>query len=251
MIWHIARRELFARVRSPFAWVVAGTWLALQGLMFTLILGVYLRASRQGGEWEEEALPLLSGLIDPLYSAQSLLLLLFMPLLTMNLLAAEERGGTLPLLLSSPIATWEVVLGKWLGVTAFVSVMVFVGGAVTPITLVAFGSPPLAPMAGAALGLLLLIGALGALGLLASSLSGSQLVAAVTTWTTSMGLWLLAVLEHGDGPLAAIARHGSLLVHVRRFGQGLVDTGDVTWLLAFTSVALLGAWQRLESWRWR
>jgi len=251
MIWHIARRELLARTRSPFAWVVAGTWLALQGLMFTLILGVYLRSSREGAEWEEEALPLLSGLIDPLYSAQSLLLLLFMPLLTMNLLASEQRSGTLPLLLSSPIATWEVILGKWLGLTIFVSVLVFLGGALTPITLIVFGSPPLAPMAGAALGLLLLIGVLGALGLLASSLSGSQLVAAVITWTTSMGLWLLAVLEHGEGPLSSLARHGSLLIHVRQFGRGLIDTGDVVWLFSFIGVALLGAWQRLESWRWR
>lgn len=251
MIWHVARRELLSRLRSPFAWVVAGTWLALQGLMFTLILGVYLRASRDGGEWEEESLPLLSGLIDPLYSSQSLLLLLFMPLLTMNLLAGEQRGGTLPLLLSSPLSTLSVVLGKWLALLAYVSGLLFVGGALAPITMIWFGEPPLMPMLGAGLGLLLLAGALGALGLLASSLSGSQLVAAVVTWTTSLGLWMLAVLETGDGPAAALARHGSLLVHVRSFGQGLILGADVAWLLAFAALGLLIAWQRLESWRWR
>ncbi|MCO4769175.1 MAG: ABC transporter permease [Deltaproteobacteria bacterium] len=251
MIWHIARRELLVRLRSPFAWVVAGTWLAVQGLMFTLILGLYLQAGSGAADLEQEGLPLLSGLIEPLYSAQSLLLLLFMPLLSMSLLAAEQRGGTLSLLLSSPVSTLEVVLGKWLGLLGYVSCLLFVGGALAPITLVVFGDPPLAPMAGAALGLLLLAAALSALGLLASALSGSQLVAAVVTWTTSLGLWLLAVLEAGDGPFAALGRHGSLLVHTRSFGRGLVDGTDVTWLIAFAFVALLAAWQRLESWRWR
>jgi ABC-2 type transport system permease protein len=251
MIWHIARRELLSRLQSPMSWVVAGTWLAVQGLMFTLILGLYLKASREGGEWEEESVPLLTGLIEPLYSAQGLLLLLFMPLLTMGLLAGEQRSGTLPLLLSSPTSTLEVVLGKWLALVVYAGALVLLGGALAPATLLLFGDPPLLAMLGAAAGLLLLTGTLGALGLLASSLSGSQLVAAVLTWTSTMGLWLVAVLEHGDGPAAALARHGSLLIHVRSFGRGLVDGADVVWLLAVTAVALVAAWQRLESWRWR
>ncbi len=227
MIWHIARRELLSRLQSPMSWVVAGTWLAVQGLMFTLILGLYLKASREGGEWEEESVP------------------------TMGLLAGEQRSGTLPLLLSSPTSTLEVVLGKWLALVVYAGALVLLGGALAPATLLLFGDPPLLAMLGAAAGLLLLTGTLGALGLLASSLSGSQLVAAVLTWTSTMGLWLVAVLEHGDGPAAALARHGSLLIHVRSFGRGLVDGADVVWLLAVTAVALVAAWQRLESWRWR
>ena len=249
MIWHIARRELLVRLQSPFAWVVAGTWLCLQGLMFTLLLGLYLQAGAEAGL--DEGAPLLSGLLEPLFSAQSLLLLLFVPLLSMSLLATEQQTGTLPLLLSSPLSTFEVTIGKWLGLWGYVAGLLALGAVPSVGSLLFYGTPPLPVLAAAALGLLLLASALCALGLLASSLSDSQLVAAVISWTTAMGSWLLAVLEAADGPFSALGRHGSLLVHVRGFGQGLVHSVDVVWLLAFACVALLATWQRLESWRWR
>ncbi len=250
MIHHVARRELRARLGTPWPWVVAATWLALQGLVFALVLGVYVRAPLDTPD-PTEALPLISGFIEPLYSASCILLLIFVPLLSMSLLAAEQRSGSLALLLSAPLSTLEVILGKWLGLLAFVTLLLALAAALPVGALLVYGSPPLGPLLTAGLGLWLLAASLAALGLLASALSSSQLVAAVITWTTAMGSWLVAAAETGDGPLAAVARHGSLLVHARGFGQGLVDPADVAWFAAFAFVALVAAWQRLESWRWR
>mgnify|MGYP000324005806 CR=1 FL=1 len=250
MIWHVARRELRVRLGTPWPWVVAATWLALQGLVFTLVLGVFVRAPLDAPD-PTEAIPLISGYVEPLFSANCILLLLFVPLLTMGSLAGEQRSGSIALLLSAPISTLEVVLGKWLGLVAFVSLLLALGAVVPVGALLVFGSPPLGPLVSAAVGLWLLAGGLAALGLLASSLSSSQLVAAVMTWTTAMGSWLVAAAESGDGLLATVAVYGSLLVHARGFGQGLLDPADVAWFVGFGFVALVAAWQRLESWRWR
>lgn len=249
--WHIARRELRAWLTSPFSWLVAGTFLVIHGLMFTVLLGAYLRMAQRGPEWAEDGVPLLQGLIEPLFSTHSLLLILFMPLLTMRLLAAEQKTGTLPLLLSSPISTLAVVVGKWLGLLAFVLGLVFLGTGYAPIAVLAFGDPPVAAGLTAALGLALLAGASGALGIACSSVTDNQLVAAVLAWTLLLGLWLLAVLEGGDGPLAALAEQLSLLVRVKRFGQGLIRLSDLVWFAGFIGVALAIAWQQLESRRWR
>ena len=248
---HIARREIRAWLGSPFAWLVAGTFLTIHGLMFTVLLGAYLRMGQRGGEWDDEGVPLLQGLIEPLFSTHALLLILFMPLLTMGLLAAEERAGTLPLLLSSPVGTLHIVLGKWAGLLGFVGALVFLGTAYAPIALALFGQPPLGASLSAALGLALLIAASGALGLACSSVTDNQLVAAVLAWTVLLGLWLLAVLEGSDGALGALADQVSLLVRVKRFGQGLVRLSDLVWFAGFTTVALTVAWQQLESRRWR
>jgi len=248
---HIARRELRAWLRSPFAWLVAGTFLMIHGMMFTVLLGAYLRLSQKGPGWAEEGVPVLQGLIEPLFSTHALLLILFVPLLTMRSLAAEQRAGTMPLLLSSPLSTLEVVLGKWIGLVGFLLALVFVGTAYGPIAIAVFGDPPVAASLSAALGLALLAGAASALGLACSSVTDNQLLAAVLAWTLLLGLWMLAVLEGTDGVLAVAAEQLSLLVRVKRLGQGLVRLSDLVWFVGFTTVCLAFAWQQLESRRWR
>ncbi len=248
---HIARRELRAWLTSPFAWFVAGTFLVIEGLMFTVLLGAYLRLTQRGPGWAEEGVPVLQGLIEPLFSTHALLLILFVPLLSMRSLAAEQRDGTLPLLLSSPLSTLEVVLGKWIALVLFLGVLLFVGTAYAPLSIALFGQPPLGASFAAALGLVLLAAASCAAGLACSSVTDNQLLAAVLTWTLLLGLWMLAVLEGGDGPLGVLADQLSLLVRVKRFGQGLVRLSDLVWFAGFCVVCLAFAWQQLESRRWR
>lgn len=248
---HIARRELRAWLTSPFAWFVAGTFLFIHGLMFTVLLGAYLRLSQRGPGWAEEGVPLLQGLMEPLFSTHALLLILFVPLLTMRSLAAEQRAGTMALLLSSPLSTLEVVVGKWIGLLVFLLTLVFVGTAYAPLAIAVFGAPPLGASFAAALGLVLLAGACCAVGLACSSVTDNQLLAAVLSWTLLLALWMLAGLEGGDGPLAVLAEQLSLLVRVKRFGEGLVRLSDVVWFGGFTAVLLAFAWQQLESRRWR
>ena len=47
--------------------------------------------------------------------AVALVLILLVPVMTMCLLAEEQKLGTLELLLTAPVRDWDVVLGKYCG----------------------------------------------------------------------------------------------------------------------------------------
>src|SRR5204862_289793 len=59
-----------------------------------------------------------------LYGFATIILLLVMPLMTMRLFSEERKSGTLTLLLSSPASLIEIVLGKFLGLVAFMLALV-------------------------------------------------------------------------------------------------------------------------------
>ena len=100
------------------------------------------------------------------------------PLLTMRLLAEEQKLGTLELLLTSPVRDWEVVLGKYIAsfliLAAILAVTLYY-----VVLLYSFGDPDTGPVLSGYLGLLLYGAAALAIGLLGSSLSSNQIVAAV------------------------------------------------------------------------
>ena len=101
-IWTIAQREYKHFFISPIAYAVAFVILLILGILFyaNLISAVY-----QG------AVPGVQIVVGPLVT----LLLFTTPAVTMNLLADEQKSGTLELLLTSPVRDFEVVVGKWLG----------------------------------------------------------------------------------------------------------------------------------------
>jgi ABC-2 type transport system permease protein len=102
----IAERELKSLFVSTVAWVIAAGFLAVSGLLFSVILLTSNEAS-----------------LRYLISNLSVILLFVAPFLTMRLLAEENRLGTVELLLTNPVRDIEVVLGKFLGVMGFILAM--------------------------------------------------------------------------------------------------------------------------------
>ena len=60
-----------------------------------------------------------------MYQISGVVMLLVSPLLTMRLITEERRLGTIKLLISSPISITELVLGKYVGITLFYCLMLF------------------------------------------------------------------------------------------------------------------------------
>ena len=153
-------KETRALFVSPIAYAVIAVFLLLMGYTFTATL----------------FLSKIATLIHEFFQA-SMLLLLIVPVITMRLLAEERRGGTLELLLTSPVHEIEVVLAKFLASMAVIVAMLAPTLAY-PVTLQMFGDPDWGPVYSGYLGLLLLGGALTSLGLAVSALTANQIVAA-------------------------------------------------------------------------
>ena len=99
----IFRKELRSYVMTPYGWVILAFVMALQSVSLSGTLKAFQLAPQKEGI-----------LFFILHSPMFWFYFLFIfPLLTMRSLAEEEKTGTLESLLTTPIKTWQVVLGKY------------------------------------------------------------------------------------------------------------------------------------------
>lgn len=111
----------------------------------------------------------------------SFLFVLLVPLLTMRIMAEENRQKTDQLLLTSPVTATGIVLGKFFAVfTILMMVIAFIS--IFPLIMSLFGEVPFASSYASILGFILLGGAYLAMGIYLSSLTDSQVVAAIITF---------------------------------------------------------------------
>jgi ABC-2 type transport system permease protein len=230
----IAERELKSFFVSTVAWVIAAAFLSITGLLFAVILLNSNEAS-----------------LRFLFSNLSVIFLFIAPFLTMRLLAEENRLGTVELLLTNPVRDVEVVLGKFLGVLAFVLAML----AMTlyyPALLYIFGSPDPGPLATGYLGVVLQAAAFLAIGLAISSTTENQIVAAFLAFAINLVLWLSESVSQFVGPpLSAALKFLSITSHFNDFSRGVIDTSHVTFFISVVAVALFLTYLSLQTRRWR
>ena len=239
--WLIAMRELKSYFVSAIAYAV--------GSLFLLIVGFYFytvtRASQQPslGLSVENILRFFFGFVTTV-------LLFTSPVLTMRLLAEEQRSGTLELLMTAPVRDWQVVMGKFLAALTLL-LFILIPTLSYLFLLTRFGNPDVTAALAGYLGLLLMGAALLAVGTFASSLTQNQIVAALLGLVLVLAMWLLN-LAGGflSGRLASVLEYLSPLSHYQDFGRGVVDTTHVIYYLSVTAVFLFLATRVLESRRW-
>jgi ABC-2 type transport system permease protein len=242
MIPAIASREFKALFLSPLAWVVLGLLQLTLAWVFLGRVDAYLKAQAQLAQLANP--PGLTEVIAaPVFGTTAVVFLMAVPLLTMRLVAEERRNHTLTLLFSAPVTMTQIVLGKYLGVMAFLLGAVGLA-ALMPLTLLAGGNLDFGLLAANVLGLVLLTASFAALGLFMSCLTAHPAVAAAAGLGCALMLWLLdAAAPDPEGALAAL----SLLRHYENFGKGLVDTSDLAYFVLFTATFLALAVKRLDA----
>ncbi len=231
----IAWKETRSYFSSPTAYVVGAMFLILTGVFFVFdMTRPFAEASVRG------------------YINWATLFIVFLaPLLTMRLLAEEQKLGTLELLLTSPVRDWEVVIGKYLASLAtLATTLAFTLFYVA--LLFYFGNPDVGPLFSAYLGLYLYAAAALAIGIMASSLSGNQIVAAV------VGIGILLMLTNIDrigallqGVSADVISGISMNAHFEDFSRGVLDSSHVVYFLSLIAVFLFITVRSLETRRWR
>ena len=114
-------------------------------------------------------------------NAVTFLFLIITPVLTMRILSEEKKNKTDQLLFTAPVAVWKVVLGKYLSmVTIYLIPVVIVS--FYPTIMAQYGTVSYAMAYTAVLGFFFLGCAQIAVGLCLSSLTESQVIAAVLTF---------------------------------------------------------------------
>ncbi len=231
----IAWKETKAYFTTPTAYIVGAMFLVLTGIFFVF----------------DMTRPFAEASVRNFVSWASLFIMFLAPLLTMRLLAEEQKMGTLELLLTAPVQDWEVVLGKY--IASFVTLMVTVAFTFYYVVLLyVFATPDTGPILSAYFGLVLYGSAALAIGLMASSLSGNQIVAAV------VGIGILLTLSFIDriasiveGLAADVLNGVSMNAHFTDFARGVIDTSHIVYYISMAAVFLFIAVRSLETRRWR
>lgn len=258
----VLRKELRIYFTTPTAYVVLSLFTVVASVFFWTFLARYMADSQAFIQAQRpellDRLNFNDRVITPLYVGYVQLIFLFvMPLLTMRLIAEERRTRSIELLLSSPISSWQIVLGKYL--SALVLVLAMCGVAlIYPLLLSIFGRG--AGASGAVdwasvwlgvLGLFFVGAVCAAVGLLSSSLSDNQIVAAVVGMMTLLFFWLLrGVGTSLEGAPAQILRELSLLTHIESYARGILSLGDLFYFAAMIGFFLFLAQRMVESLRW-
>lgn len=247
MVLHIAGRELRSLFLSPLAWAVLAVMLLIHAYLFLSQIEQYLAIQPQ--------LALIEGapgvtevVVSPLFGSAAVVLLLVVPLLTMRLISEERRSRTLSLLLSAPVSMWEIVIGKYLGIVAFLFILPVLLGLMS-LSLLAGGTLDFGLLAAGVLGLCLMLAAFAAVGLFMSTLTIYPTVAAVSTFGVLLLLWIVdwAGNTAGDDGSGGALAYFSMMHHFQALLRGVFDTADIVWFLLFIITFLVLSILRLQA----
>lgn len=223
---------------SPATYFAATLFLGFMGLIFSKILDLYNGAAQE---------------TSPAYVFFNLFWLpvcVMVPLLTMKCLAEERRMGTIETLLTTPVTTAEVVLGKFFAAYfLYLGLWASTGGFFY--ILHRFSADPRFLDMGPLVGGYVFIAVSGlffvALGVFASSLTRNQSVAAI------LGCVMLGTLILGGNavtdstwlnqdmfqPLKSALEYGHVFTHRDDFTRGIVDTRHLLFYVSGTVVTLI------------
>lgn len=225
----IARRELAAYFDSSIAYVYSIAFIVLANAIFM-------------NEFFLTGTVDMTGFFDML----PLLLVAFVPAITMRLWAEEKKTRTIELLLTLPIRPIQAVLGKYIAAMGLFKLFLL-GSLPIPIMLMALGEPDLGLIVSGYIGLILLGGLFLAFGMLLSALSSDQIVAFVTSVIVGAAFVLtgdervVAVVD-GMFPMLGLGtvlyEHFSVMPHYDAFVRGVVSLPSLVYFGLLTVVFL-------------
>ncbi|MBW7943607.1 MAG: ABC transporter permease, partial [Candidatus Kuenenia stuttgartiensis] len=158
----IFEREINAYFLSPIAYVIIAVFMVFSGYFFSIMLGITQETTlRYSLAYTQFILSILT------------------PVITMRLLAEENKTGTVEPLMTAPITDFAVVFGKFLAAWALYNIMI-APTAFYIIFLAWVGSPDYGAIIASYIGLVLMGGLFVSVGMLVSAVTKNQIVAAVT-----------------------------------------------------------------------
>ncbi len=257
----IAGKDVRVYLTTWMSYALFGFFLLMTAFFFTTLVEEYQRVSLQAAQqpWMLEQLNLTDVVMGNVLRNVSVFFLFLLPLMTMRLFSEERKGNTLELLMTVPARPSEIVLGKYLSALAIMTLMLALT-LVFPVLLQIYGSTPGAGaspldwrtiLTGYA-GMWLLGAGFIAVGLFASSLTDSQIVAAVISFSVLLLLFVVGYASRGkEGFWQSFLDYLSLTNHLEDFIKGVVK---VTGIVYYASLAFLGlflTYRVVEAQRWR
>ena len=219
----IRKRDLQGFFGSRLGYVYIGAFLAVMNLYFfaTCVLSS-------------------SSDVSSVFSNMLIVFLFLMPILTMRLFSEDYKQGTDRLLLTAPISVWAIVGGKFLAAIG-VLLRALLGTVPWLLIILLFGTPSWSAILGCYIAVLCAAAIFAAMGMFLSSLTESQLIAAVLSFALFLGLYVADMLSYSmgtDGLLGSILNWFSIFTRYDTFMSGQFSLGNLIYFLSLTGLFL-------------
>ncbi len=258
----IARKELNVYFTTPIAYVVFCGMTFIASYLFLNDLQNFAQLSMMATQMPDRMDPSKLNLTDvvmvPLLVKCGFVLILVVPFLSMRLMADEKKQRTFELLMTAPVRPIEIVFGKYLG--GAIVLVITVGLTMTyPLVLAHYGASAGSGSAiewptvlAGYLGLTLFACAYMSLGLFISSLTESQVVAAIISLVVMLVLWLLSLAGSSVDNASAkeVLNYCCSSQHLIGFVRGEIAVKDIVYFASLIALGLFLTQRAVEGQRW-
>jgi len=224
----ILKKELNSFFSSPIGYLVISVYLVFNGLFLWVFEGDFNILHAGFAD------------LNSYFFLAPWIFIFLIPAITMRSFSDEINTGTIEILKTKPITTWQLILGKYLGALILVIL------AITPTLIYVYsiyqlgnpiGNINYGVVFGSFIGLLFLAGAYTAIGVFSSTISKNQIVSFI------IGVLFSFLLFYGFEAISTSNLVGNFSNTIQQFGmrehfnsiaKGVIDTRD---LIYFASVA--------------
>jgi len=248
------KKELQITFSNPIAYAVIIVFMVLSGYFFMNIANYYaLFSLRSMNQYYRNMMDLnmVQGIFRPYFNNMAVVLLLIIPLITMRIFAEEKREGTIELLFTYPVSDFTIVISKFLSALT-IFLLMLIGSLSSFLILKTITSYEIGPVFSGFLGLFLLGSAFIMMGVFISSLTESQIVAAVISFGVLLIFWVIGWSAQSAGPfMSKVLLNLSIIEHFDNFAKGLLDTTDLFYYINLTILFFFLTLRILETKQWR
>ncbi|HNT88907.1 MAG TPA: Gldg family protein, partial [Candidatus Hydrogenedentes bacterium] len=225
----VFRRDLAAYFTSPIAYIYMMVFVTLNVWLF--VTGLFSG-------------PVLAIDMSPFFDYIPLVLCVFVPAVTMRMWAEERKENTWEMLLTFPMRSYELVLGKYFAALTFFG-LTLAATITVPAMLAWLGDPDIGLILGGYLGAALVGAMFFALGIFFSGFFKDQIIAFVVTLLACFIMFLCGtdfIAGYLDSRIAGL---GTLLMsllgvftHFTPFTRGVVDAVDLVYFVGWAAIFL-------------
>lgn len=254
-IFAILKKEIRGFLINPNFLIVCGLCSVVMSWIYPIQLNLFateLKTYVYQMQMPQQQLNIHYGVFLRHLSYLNLMLILVVPALSMRLFAEEKKMRTYDLLLTSPISSSQIVIGKYLAVLGAILIIMFLAF-LYPATTSFFTQVNWGTLMIAFMGIFLVASVYAAMNLFCSSLTESAILSYVMAVIFNVSIWFVGIgVDVVDGSLARqIFEHISLNQHLSSMVEGTIRT---TSLIYFASLIFLFSFlteRVVESSRWR
>jgi len=218
----ITKKELHTFFKSPVAYITISVFTLINAWFFIMPFFSTGNAS-----------------LSNLFKSMQMVFLAYIPVITMGLIARERNNGTIEILMTMPVKSIEIVLGKYFFAISVLLVSILLT-LVHFLTVVIFGSNlDYGVIFSSYLGVFLIGAVYSAIGIFTSSISNNQIIAFMLSFVISLILFFMEyALIFIPANLLPVFQYLSITWQYSNLAKGVIDSRVLIYFLSIISLFL-------------